>query len=520
MKLHFRSPDEAAFVLAAREFGFEFFHKNTNKHIIALHVLNYESGKKVDRVSPLPGLLQNASSSIVLCTSDYILLCCHVGGVSERFGKVCRLLLALQICNIASITLVRGLGYKISDFRLWWKQNNVEEFSEFSHDKHAMELCIYAVGNNTEVDLYVEHLSVNEPKFLLDEELLTSINDGGAKAGVEDGLDAREKNVSNAEMNVGVETEVDEECVETSKDGKVNVETSKCGKSAAVSESSDESFNPSNFEDSLVDMDLTNKDDSVREMDDLGCVNNPVISIDVPNFDASEHDSEEDYLTEELDSGIESESHFNSNGKLRNKPLIPKKLITTEADEGSSRTMLRKARQTAIKIIDELGLMPPIHMDPGTPKKLRKREVDEGYSRTKMRKTKICRTCGETGHNKRTCKKAAVDEVETEIALDGQQPIAQFTPTQQFGTTVKETCVSQSATLDAPISATLAAPQSPTLATTAAASNCAKPAAECTSKSKGVAEKSKGKAHKNSIELVEAYKACVDAYVMTDVLVK
>ncbi|KAL9285155.1 hypothetical protein ACSQ67_024485 [Phaseolus vulgaris] len=43
------SPDEAAFVIAARELGFEFFARTQSS--ISLHELHYESGKKVDRLA-------------------------------------------------------------------------------------------------------------------------------------------------------------------------------------------------------------------------------------------------------------------------------------------------------------------------------------------------------------------------------------------------------------------------------------------------------------------------------------
>ena len=42
------SPDETAFVIAARELGFEFFARTQSS--ISLHELHYESGKKVDRL--------------------------------------------------------------------------------------------------------------------------------------------------------------------------------------------------------------------------------------------------------------------------------------------------------------------------------------------------------------------------------------------------------------------------------------------------------------------------------------
>nr|XP_007150969.1 hypothetical protein PHAVU_004G009600g [Phaseolus vulgaris]ESW22963.1 hypothetical protein PHAVU_004G009600g [Phaseolus vulgaris] len=54
------SPDEAAFVIAARELGFEFFARTQSS--ISLHELHYESGKKVDRVYQLLHVLEFSSS--------------------------------------------------------------------------------------------------------------------------------------------------------------------------------------------------------------------------------------------------------------------------------------------------------------------------------------------------------------------------------------------------------------------------------------------------------------------------
>jgi len=41
------SPDEAAFVIAARQLGFQFFERTQSR--ITLHELNHQSGKMVDR---------------------------------------------------------------------------------------------------------------------------------------------------------------------------------------------------------------------------------------------------------------------------------------------------------------------------------------------------------------------------------------------------------------------------------------------------------------------------------------
>ncbi|KAK8469913.1 hypothetical protein PHAVU_004G009509 [Phaseolus vulgaris] len=66
------SPDEAAFVIAARELGFEFFARTQSS--ISLHELHYESGKKVDRVYQLLHVLEFSSSrkrtSVIVSDSE------------------------------------------------------------------------------------------------------------------------------------------------------------------------------------------------------------------------------------------------------------------------------------------------------------------------------------------------------------------------------------------------------------------------------------------------------------------
>ncbi|KAK4272108.1 hypothetical protein QN277_020705 [Acacia crassicarpa] len=54
------SPDEAAFVIAARELGFEFFARTQSS--ISLHELDFDSGEKVDRVYELLHVLEFSSS--------------------------------------------------------------------------------------------------------------------------------------------------------------------------------------------------------------------------------------------------------------------------------------------------------------------------------------------------------------------------------------------------------------------------------------------------------------------------
>ncbi|WVZ13606.1 hypothetical protein V8G54_011172 [Vigna mungo] len=84
------SPDEAAFVIAARELGFEFFARTQTS--ISLHELNYESGKKVDRVYQLLHVLEFSSSRkrmsvIVRNEENQILLLCK-GADSVMFERL------------------------------------------------------------------------------------------------------------------------------------------------------------------------------------------------------------------------------------------------------------------------------------------------------------------------------------------------------------------------------------------------------------------------------------------------
>ncbi|KAI4350690.1 hypothetical protein L6164_005120 [Bauhinia variegata] len=84
------SPDEAAFVIAARELGFEFFSRTQTS--ISLHELDHESGKKVDRVYKLLHVLEFSSSRkrmsvIVRNEENHLLLLCK-GADSVMFERL------------------------------------------------------------------------------------------------------------------------------------------------------------------------------------------------------------------------------------------------------------------------------------------------------------------------------------------------------------------------------------------------------------------------------------------------
>ncbi|KAK9271574.1 hypothetical protein L1049_001935 [Liquidambar formosana] len=84
------SPDEAAFVIAARELGFEFFERTQTS--IWLHELDHRSGKKVDRIYELLDVLEFSSSRkrmsvIVRNPENQLLLLCK-GADSVMFERL------------------------------------------------------------------------------------------------------------------------------------------------------------------------------------------------------------------------------------------------------------------------------------------------------------------------------------------------------------------------------------------------------------------------------------------------
>ncbi|KAL2523332.1 putative phospholipid-transporting ATPase 8 [Forsythia ovata] len=86
------SPDEAAFVIAARELGFEFFERTQTS--ISLHELDHQSGRKIDRSYKLLHVLEFSSarkrmSVIVKNVENQLLLLCK-GADSVMFERLSR----------------------------------------------------------------------------------------------------------------------------------------------------------------------------------------------------------------------------------------------------------------------------------------------------------------------------------------------------------------------------------------------------------------------------------------------
>ncbi|XP_073142453.1 probable phospholipid-transporting ATPase 8 [Henckelia pumila] len=86
------SPDEAAFVIAARELGFEFFERTQNS--ISLHELDYGKGRKTDRSYELLHVLEFSSArkrmSVIVKNAENQLLLLSKGADSAMLERLSR----------------------------------------------------------------------------------------------------------------------------------------------------------------------------------------------------------------------------------------------------------------------------------------------------------------------------------------------------------------------------------------------------------------------------------------------
>ncbi|KAE8023038.1 hypothetical protein FH972_008790 [Carpinus fangiana] len=86
------SPDEAAFVIAAREIGFEFFNRTQTS--ISIYELDPESGKRVERLYKLLNVLEFNSSrkrmSVIVRNEEGQILLLSKGADSVMFGKLAK----------------------------------------------------------------------------------------------------------------------------------------------------------------------------------------------------------------------------------------------------------------------------------------------------------------------------------------------------------------------------------------------------------------------------------------------
>ncbi|XP_068302764.1 probable phospholipid-transporting ATPase 8 [Pyrus communis] len=167
------SPDEAAFVIAARELGFEFFERTQTS--ISLHELDFESGRKVDREYELLHVLEFSSSRkrmsvIVRSPENKLLLLCKGAdsAILERLAKDGRQFedqTKEHIHRYAEAglrTLViayRELG--VEEFEIWAKEF-VKAKASVTEDR---DVLVDGVADKIERDLFLLGVTAVEDKL-------------------------------------------------------------------------------------------------------------------------------------------------------------------------------------------------------------------------------------------------------------------------------------------------------------------------------------------------------------------
>ncbi|KAL2943226.1 putative phospholipid-transporting ATPase 8 [Bienertia sinuspersici] len=167
------SPDEAAFVIAARELGFEFFKRTQTS--IYLHELDRETGQMVDRVYELLHVLEFSSSrkrmSVIVRNQEnkLLLLCKGADSVMlERLSEEGRLFEAETMAHIKKYAEA-GLRTLI----LAYRNLNEEEFTvwqeEFQNAKTSVstdrDLLVNAAAEKIEKDLILLGATAVEDKL-------------------------------------------------------------------------------------------------------------------------------------------------------------------------------------------------------------------------------------------------------------------------------------------------------------------------------------------------------------------
>ncbi|KAJ1404518.1 hypothetical protein SESBI_26503 [Sesbania bispinosa] len=101
-----------------------------------------------------------------------------------------------------ALSIVKELGY-VGGVKLWWRVGKCEgkhEFKSITWDSHALEMANYAIANNCEVNMVVEHVSVAVPNLIVslpgpEEVKETQVKKGGNCDGkeVNEGVKRKEK---------------------------------------------------------------------------------------------------------------------------------------------------------------------------------------------------------------------------------------------------------------------------------------------------------------------------------------
>ncbi|KAL6960593.1 putative phospholipid-transporting ATPase 8 [Sarracenia purpurea var. burkii] len=167
------SPDEAAFVIAAREVGFEFFERTQMS--ISLHELDYDSGQKVDRSYKLLHVLEFSSarkrmSVIVRNAENQLLLLCKGADsvMFERLSENGRLFEAdtkEQIKKYAEAglrTMVVAYREIVEDEYRLWEEEFLKAKTTVSEDRDAL---VDAAADKIERDLILLGATAVEDKL-------------------------------------------------------------------------------------------------------------------------------------------------------------------------------------------------------------------------------------------------------------------------------------------------------------------------------------------------------------------
>lgn len=155
------SPDEAAFVIAAREFGFEFYEKTQTS--IALHEFDPDTGRKVNRTYEILNILEFSSSrkrmSVIVRTKENQLLLFCKGADSVIFDKLAKDVQgfeAMTKCHIDKYSEA-GLRTLVLAFRVLREEEYKIWHDEFSLAKSALsadhDAMVEAAAEKIERDL-------------------------------------------------------------------------------------------------------------------------------------------------------------------------------------------------------------------------------------------------------------------------------------------------------------------------------------------------------------------------------
>ncbi|KAJ1424484.1 hypothetical protein SESBI_11678 [Sesbania bispinosa] len=194
-----------------------------------------------------------------------------------------------------ALGLIKDLGYREA-VKLWWNMGKGKKgkiFKSISWDNHALEMCQYAVDNNCEVDLYVEHTLVSQLVLLEESTLLTFSNEG-------------EKEKEEVEQGVLGDQKLDDDKVEEG-DGGNNSEDSFYGDEEYDGSDSADFSNDLHFSDSEEERNLGMDDvfeETIVEQDVGQSSGVNLAQVDPEVFRAPDVEGkdtiDEDYVSDEL----------------------------------------------------------------------------------------------------------------------------------------------------------------------------------------------------------------------------